>query len=48
MKKLILCDLDSAENNYDYRCPKLSSDDWDESSDPCCNCCHKCYKEIEI
>ena len=48
MTKLILCDKDSAENNWDYKCPRLSSDDWDELADPCDGCSHKIFKYIEI
>ena len=48
MTKLILCDKDSAENNWDYKCPKLSSDDWDELADPCDGCSHRIFKRIEI
>jgi hypothetical protein len=48
MKKLILCDKETKENNYNYKCPKLSSDDWDELSDPCVECIHKIYKEVEL
>lgn len=46
MKKLILCDLDTAENNYNYDCNR--SDNCSDYEDPCQNCCHRCYKEIEI
>ena len=48
MKKLLLCDYDAPENNYNYRCPKLSSDDWDENHDPCIGCSHKIFKYIEV
>lgn len=48
MKKLILCDKDSAENNWNYKCPRLSSDDWDELADPCDGCSHKIFKYVEI
>ena len=48
MKKLLLCDYDTPENNYNYRCPNLSSDDWDENHDPCIGCSHKIFKYIEI
>jgi len=48
MTKLILCDLETAENNYTYNCPSLSSDDWDELNDPCMGCPHKCFKKIEL
>ena len=47
MRKLILCDLETAENHYNYKCSKLSSDDWDELSDPCDGCPHKCFKYVE-
>ena len=50
MKKLILCDLETAENNYKYDCHKID-DNWDGYSDydaPCFDCNHHCYKEIEI
>lgn len=46
MKKLILCDLDTAENNYNYDCNR--SDNCSDYEDPCQNCCHRCHKEIEI
>lgn len=46
MKKLILCDLDTEENDWDYKCPKLSSDDW--TSSVCDSCSHKTYKCTEI
>ncbi len=48
MTKLILCDKDSAENNWNYKCPRLNSDDWDELVDPCDGCSHKIFKYIEI
>lgn len=49
MTKLILCDKDSAENNWDYKCPRLSSDDyWDELADPCDGCSHRIFKFIEL
>lgn len=48
MKKLILCDKDTKENNYNYECPKLNSDDWDELEDSCIGCPHKIYKEVEL
>lgn len=48
MTKLILCDNDSAENNWNYKCPRLSSDDWDELADPCDGCSHKIFKYIEV
>ena len=47
-QKLILCDLDTKENNYDYKCSRLSSDDWDELADPCVGCSHKCFKYVDI
>ena len=49
-KKLILCDLETAENNYKYDCSKLG-DDWggySDYDDPCLDCSHHCYKEIEF
>ena len=46
MKKLILCDLDTAENNYEYDCN--SWDNCPDYEDPCQNCSHRCHKEIEI
>jgi len=49
MTKLILCDKDSAENNWDYKCPRLLCDDWDGlAADPCEGCNHKIFKYIEI
>lgn len=48
MTKLSLCDNDSAENNWNYKCPRLSSDDWDELADPCDGCSHRIFKHIEI
>lgn len=49
-KKLILCDLETAENNYKYDCSKLG-DDWggySDYDDPCLDCSHHCYREIEV
>ena len=43
-----MCDLDTEENGYDYKCPKLSSDDYDELESPCDGCSHRCYVKIEI
>ena len=44
--RIINCDRQSEENGYNYKCPKLSSDDWDELQDPCEGCCHRTYKTI--
>lgn len=49
-KKLILCDLETAENNYKYDCSMLG-DDWggySDYDDPCLDCPHHCYKEIIV
>lgn len=48
MEKLILCDLDTEENDYDYRCEKIYGDDFDELESPCEYCSHRCYKKIII
>jgi len=47
-KKLILCDLDTADNNYNYKCDRISRDDFNELEDPCENCSHRCYKIIDM
>lgn len=48
MVKKIYCDLDTPENNYDYKCSKLNNDDWDECADPCENCVHRCCKTVDL
>ena len=45
MTKWILCDYKLTDK--DYKCPKLSSDDWDELEDPCIGCSHKICKKVE-
>ena len=47
-KKLILCDLCTKENGYDYQCTKLTSDDYDELIDYCSGCSHRCFQYVEI
>ena len=47
-KKLILCDLDTEENGYNYKCKKLESDDYDELEDCCSGCSHRCFQYVEI
>lgn len=46
MKKLILCDLDTTENGYNYDCNRM--DNCSDYDDPCEFCSHRCYKEIEV
>lgn len=48
MKKIILCELETPENNYNYLCSRIHGDDWDELEDPCANCGYRTYKEVEI
>lgn len=49
MKKLILCDLETEENGFDYDCPKLDSyDGYSDYDDPCSDCSHRCHKEVMI
>lgn len=48
MRKLLLCDQATPENNYSFKCARLSSDDWDENCDPCISCSHKIFKYIEV
>ena len=44
--RTINCSQDTEENGFNYKCPKLSSDNWDEIEDPCDGCCHRTYKTI--
>jgi hypothetical protein len=44
--RYIYCDNQTKENGYHYRCHKLSSDDWDELSDPCDGCCHRINETV--
>ena len=48
MKRVILCDLDTAENNYDYDCKRLYDSGFNDYDGPCVGCSHRCHKEIEI
>ena len=41
------CDMDSEENGYNYRCPRIHSDDWDELDDPCAHCTHRTWATLE-
>ena len=41
------CDLETTENGYEYRCPKIHSDDWDELEDPCQYCGHRRWLVIK-
>lgn len=45
MTKWILCDYELTDENY--RCPKISSDDWDELVDPCDGCSHRMFQKID-
>lgn len=42
----ITCKKDTPENNYNYNCPKISNDNWDELNDPCYDCPFRCFIEI--
>lgn len=35
--RMVLCDRNNSENNYNYNCPKMD----DDLHNSCCNCCHR-------
>lgn len=47
-KKIITCELETPENNYNYLYSRIHGDDWDELEDPCADCGYRTYKEVEI